>query len=123
MNGPYSASEVVMIIGAISTLLTSAIAAWNTRNTKHIAQSNSIQLDDIKDTTKEVRDLANGNLSEVREELRVALAKLEYMNHIVSGLTDKLPPGVLEEVKHNLESIGRRRKDDILRNGEHQGDK
>lgn len=112
-NHYYSASEVVMIIGAITTLITSAIAAWNTRHTKRIAESNTTRLESIKDTTQEVRDLADGNLSELREEHRVALAKLEYMNQIVTGLTDKLPPGVLEEVKKNLEVIGKRRKEDL----------
>lgn len=110
----YSASEIVMIIGAITTLITSAIAAWNTRHTKKIAESNTNRLESIKDTTQEVRDLADGNLSELREEHRVALAKLEYMNQVITGLVDKLPPGELAKVKANLEIIGKRRKDDMF---------
>ena len=112
----FTASEWVMIIGAVSTLITSAIAAWNTRNTKRIAVANTQKLNNIEGKTDEVKDLANGNLSELREEHRVALAKLEYMNHIIAGLVDKLPPGELEKVKRDLESIGRRRKDDFHNN-------
>lgn len=121
----WSVAEWITFISAVSAAVCSIIAAIKSGRTNEIAKesntiahSNSNKLDAVKNTAEETRHLANGNVTEIREELRIARAKNEYLMQLVSGLTDKLPEGELEKVKVELEAIGRRRKDDYSKNRE-----
>ena len=109
----WSAQDWVLIIGAIAGLTTSTIAAWKATRSTQIAQQNTAQLTAVEEKTDEVKSLTNGNMTEVREELRIQKAKNEYLHAVINGLVDHLPPGKLAEVKQTLGTIGKRRKDDV----------
>lgn len=108
-----------MVISAIFGGLVSLINTYYTnKNRSEIVKAKEV-VQENSQKIEEVHSLTNGNLSKTQEELEQERRKTDYLEKLVTELTDNCPPGKLDEAKKNVEKkaakIGKRRKTDLTR--------
>ena len=129
----WTPSDYVLVIGAIFTGLCSLVAAIKATKADNkatiAAQKSDIAAIEAKAVSEkanensqkidEVHHLTNGNLSRTQEELEIEKRKNEWLEKLITELTDNCPPGELDKAKKNLlakqAKIGKRRKTDVTR--------
>lgn len=111
--GNLNAAELITVIAAVAAAIVSVINALKQAKTSIVTQDNNAKLANIQ-------SVANGNVSELKEELKLNRAKREYLEKVIVALADQLPKGALEKARLEVDKkeaiIGHRRKEDL--NGE-----
>lgn len=123
LHHEWDASQIVLIITAVSGLITSTIAAFKANSGKRVAEEakqlnidNSTKLDEVKDRAdtnqqtlvnsqarlEKVHELVNGTTTELKNDLMVCAQRNEYLNRVIDDLAKKLPVGSLEETHKNV---------------------
>lgn len=104
-----TATDYVLIIGAICSGFCSIIAAWKSNTgvkvataAKEIAVDSKQLATDNSEKLEGIHNLANGNLSEVKNQLGIALRRNDYYQAVINELLDKLPPNTMDEVKSKV---------------------
>jgi hypothetical protein len=120
----FSAAEWISIITAVGTVITGIIAAIKATNASRVATKNQDRLEGLVTDSSEIKARAftiesntNGNITDLRLEIRKAKQINEHLLEVITCLVDQLPPGSLmramKEIDKLRAEIGLRRVGDL----------
>lgn len=119
MEHGYSATDIVLIIGAIGTLLTSTIAAWKSNKSSNKLNAvndkiNVVQDSQVTTTNKlnDIHDQVNGNLDAAKQQA-------DYHAKLVEQLKGMIDPTMFAVAKVSVDEemakVGTRRAEDKIK--------
>ena len=112
-----TATDYVLIIGAVFTGICSVIAAVKANRSAIVSKQTAVKTGTNEAKLNQIHNLTNGSLDKIRTELVLEKAKNEHLQALVMALTDLAPSGTLELIQEKLLSrqanIGMRRAEDV----------
>jgi hypothetical protein len=125
----YSAQDIVLILGALTTMIATIIGAIYSKRSSHSSEAARSEASTanqkvetkstiITDRLDTIEAQTNGNISELRVKLRASNDTNNHLIDVITCLVDMLPTGSLTKARQELEklkaSIGYRRSTDAL---------
>lgn len=119
MEHGYSATDIVLIIGAIGTLLTSTIAAWKANKSSNklnvVNDKMSVVQDSQVTTTNKLNDIhdqVNGNLDAAKKQAEYHAQLVEKLRTTVDPSTFALAKVAVDD---EMAKVGARRAEDKIK--------
>jgi len=116
----FTAQEWILILGALTTMATSIIAAIKSNRANIVGHENKDKLESLQGQSETIKQNTDGNISEMKEKVLHAERVNEHLLEVVTCLVDQLPEGSLMKAKREVEKlkaeIGYRRSSDFHSN-------
>jgi hypothetical protein len=116
----FTAQDWLLLIGGITSLITSTIAAFKSNRSAQVGHTNEKKLEELQGKTDTIQNHTDGAITEYKEKLLHADRVNEHLLEVVTCLVDQLPEGSLMKAKREVEKlkseIGYRRSSDFHSN-------
>jgi hypothetical protein len=116
----WQVGDWVILIGAISTMATSIIAAIKSNRANIVGHENKDKIENLQTQSNQIKVNTDGNIAEMKEKVLHAERVNEHLLEVVTCLVDQLPEGSLMKAKREVEKlkseIGYRRSSDFHSN-------